>query len=684
MGGIKQELKETSSKLAVSETHLQQSKEALKVAETELSAAEAVVTEQTCAESSLTAQGSRLQKEVEYQRNDRNLLLEKVASLKEAEVKRTKDTSVFVGTIVTGSDGLCEQIAGMLSKSHEDSKMLCGGVDDMLSRGRDTCITLQDSIDQALKALVGNAETAKDDMIKDCADLKNHLKSTDTALEDTLQGLRRQLSDWLGEVDEAMTASLQQNELQKVAAVQLAQDVRTRSDALIASATAFQADQSAKSEQVAKTVDALQSSVLQGLEAYATQAQQDARTADEAMAAQAAAMQEQVSSMLQALLATSTANRTRTEESAKAHVQSTTDLVCINTAAVKEANGAMTDGAANHVAALTSACCGDLAATKEALEGEKGSIAAYREASGALVATVSSDVAGKRAHMNDTVTTVVKEAGESIESASSRADSAATAAAKVLTDVRSASQSMTASSSDALTAFTTYMDGQGTEVCADVKTHFSDVRIFLGSQAEGVQTLSQSSSAFRTKMEQSGSTTTGSTPIKIEQRTYDRNGDILAALSATRAHDIIKEEARAGQWEQPDTRPVAMGALESPQGPVPPSPRESAALELSASTSTSSPISARREGTGSEKEENEEDAAELITPPPAPTSTSSKASSVSSTSTTIRDENACPNPPPASGSSTSIGSRSRASSKLGTIPKPSGLTKTASTKRPVR
>jgi len=670
VGGIKQELKETSTKLAVTETNLVQSKEALEVAETELTATEAVVTEQTNTEGNLTIQGSKLQKEVGYQRSDRAQLLAKVSTLKEGEVKRRQETDNFVSSILNSTGALCSEMDSMVQKSEEDSAKLCGGVDEMLSKGRNTCVTLQGSIDTALSTLVKNAQGAKDDMTQDCEDLKTHLKGTSSTLEGTLQGLRGQLSDWLGEVDSAMQASLEKNELQKQVTTQLAQDVKQRSEAMCGLASSYLEQQQKQSAQVEKTVDSLQENVLSALEAYSQQVQQEAKTQNDAVVAQAQAMQEKMDSMISDLLATSSANKESQIKAAQAHVASAGKIVTDSSAAVKKAGQTMTAGAKSHTEALSSTATQGTDSTVDALQGKENSLQVHLEAATGLVKGVSAAVEGQRTHMNDTVASVVAEAGKSIGSASSRADSAALAAAKVLSDTQNATQEMRSSSSSSLKSFTSYMDGQGTEVCSQVKQHFTEVRTFLSSQKTGLTGVSEANTTFRSDMENCATKTTGNTPQKIEKTVYDSEGDVLAVLDSTRAHEMIKVESKSGDWAppQPGSRTVS------------PAPFE---LEEAASTATSpssSSISSREEA----QEENSAVEAEVsvgesqgpeVGPPPAPGSKTSSAS----VSPISSDENQCPNPPQTQTS------RSRASSmKLGTIQSSKSATGSGSVRAPIK
>lgn len=145
--------------------------------------------------------GYEIQDDLKARHVDLEKLVDKVEKLSEQETKRLETVHKFVDDLSRTNLALLDEISAFSSDSNEHSTKLCQGVDQIIYRGKDTCSSLKESIDKALKVLFGDAEAARDSMTQSCSNLKVHLQGTNSNVEKTLRSLEKELSNWLGEAD---------------------------------------------------------------------------------------------------------------------------------------------------------------------------------------------------------------------------------------------------------------------------------------------------------------------------------------------------------------------------------------------------------------------------------------------------------------------------------------------------
>jgi len=285
------QLHSTTAQLGAATASLQVAEASLHTAQVELGAAEAVIGEQTATEGALTRQGGELQSEVALRRNERDALLGKVDRLVNQERERLNSAQRFVGAVSTGKRELLTGVSDMLSQNQQHSAELCDGVMLMLRKGKDTCASLKGSIDSALSVLVQDAETAKHGMADSCVGLQQHLRGTNTALAQALQGMREQLSQWLGEVDEGIKAAVVQLEEQEQHVADMTALVGQQADGLAALAQDFAAEQAKTSAQSLEATRAFEQELGARLEQHQQKVEASAERARESVAIKAAAME---------------------------------------------------------------------------------------------------------------------------------------------------------------------------------------------------------------------------------------------------------------------------------------------------------------------------------------------------------------------------------------------------------
>ena len=236
-------------------------------------------------------------------------------------------------------------------------------------------------------------------------------------------------------------------------------------------------------------------------------------------------------------------------------------------AAASTQQKATTDIANAHADALRSTAIAGRAAASEATE----QTAVARQAAVAGLGLISTAVEGKRAQLNDTVSSVCAEAETAIEAGCGSVQRTSEAASAILVQVRAAAEGMNASASTAMRGFEAFLDTKGADVCAGVGSHFAVLGEHLAAQADGLEKLGAQVEAFGNEAAEAVVQPTGTTPKKVA--TYAA----LAELVATRPHNVIRDEARTGK--------VSAGASASAPAAEEPLPAAPAALEADGSSS---------------------------------------------------------------------------------------------------
>ena len=202
--GAKEQLEGVRADLEAITDKFTQTKSALETTEIELKATEAVVGEQTITEAELHEQGQYLTAEAESRRGDIGHLLSKVDRFVAIEQKRGTQTETMLALIGDTKSKMDAGIQQFLSSSDEKRTELESGLELLLARSRDTCMTLNGAIEVALGTLIGDATAAKTTMTESCDQLSVHLTSSNESVTATLKKAQTELSTWLSEACKAI------------------------------------------------------------------------------------------------------------------------------------------------------------------------------------------------------------------------------------------------------------------------------------------------------------------------------------------------------------------------------------------------------------------------------------------------------------------------------------------------
>ena len=199
-------LEQKSSELDSVTRDLEQTAEKLSYTEMELEASEAVVIEQSVTEADLTTMGSSLMEIVSSHRDDISHLQDKVQRHCDMEIQRVTQADCFQSEVIQLQSSLVNEVTAMKEKTSLSTTEMCGNVDNLLRRGKETCSSLQMAIDGALGTLTSDAETARGKMIDSCSSLEIDLQAMGTDTSTHLSGLKADLSAWLADLDTGLTS----------------------------------------------------------------------------------------------------------------------------------------------------------------------------------------------------------------------------------------------------------------------------------------------------------------------------------------------------------------------------------------------------------------------------------------------------------------------------------------------
>ena len=287
----KQQLTVVAAELDEARVTLDEAKETVTGAYVELSATEAVVSEQLQTESKLLQQGQSLQKDLSHAQNDVNRLLDKVQRAAQSEEQKLRETQQFVSQLTASSQQLSNQVQGLSQRSTQHAETLNGGVAQMLQQGRSTCSSLQNAISAALTTMIGDAESARDEMTASCSDLKTHLHNSNSHLETTLRSLQGQLSEWLGEVDNSMRHAQEQLAAQDKQIAVASATITQHCLQLQNLSCNFLLQQQSLRDQSLLQAEQLQAELKAQFDSYQHQAQESSSEASVMLKSQAAAME---------------------------------------------------------------------------------------------------------------------------------------------------------------------------------------------------------------------------------------------------------------------------------------------------------------------------------------------------------------------------------------------------------
>ena len=534
LDAAEKELDGVNSQLGVVRAELIDTQENLKEVTVELSATEAVVEEQVLTEEALSAEAMELQTELVTRRGDMDNLLGKVDRLVAMEKERVKAAENFSAELNMNCSSLLSIVTRVTDRNTSESSELCEGVAGMLTKGRDTCATLKDSIQGALSTLIGDATVAKDTMSSSCDGLKVHLQGTDRHVSDTLLGIQQQLSSWLSQVDKSMAEAQRELSAQREQLAGFTSTITEHAATFATVSEKFAASQKALSSKSSETASALRCELVDQLGKFNKAEEERAVSTAEALQTQANHMQSTMSTLIQNMLqaslaavSASTASTQSFSESMTMTVNSGVDTIKASIESI-DADVSSSYGELAKMSAHTSAShCENVAS---AVRGNEGA--------DRMLAGVSGDVAHKKELLDSTVHNLISAVNSSITQGCEVVDSTAATADSILRDVTRATEAMRNSAYESIDSFTCFMDGQGQQLSTDLSNHFTALTDSLKKQTETLGEIEQQLDGYSTDARTTVVKPTGTTPRKV---VFPE----LATLSSTREHEIIKMEAKA-------------------------------------------------------------------------------------------------------------------------------------------
>jgi kinesin family member 11 len=177
--------------------------------EVELQGSNAIIDEQVANEEHLHTIGQDFVTEINVQRNDRDILLSKLDTMKSLEKNNVSTTEKYVSNFVAKSDIFANKVDNMLRENGDKHKLLEQGVSTLLIKGQQCSLKIKESIDEALSVLTTDADEAKQKMKTQCEGLSSELNNANEMVKENLMSLSTDLSTWLNELNTKMSSSME-------------------------------------------------------------------------------------------------------------------------------------------------------------------------------------------------------------------------------------------------------------------------------------------------------------------------------------------------------------------------------------------------------------------------------------------------------------------------------------------
>lgn len=531
----------TKAELGIVSQSLTETQVSLEEVKIELKASDAVIGEQVQTETKLQEQGSQLQQEVSSRREDVDKLLSKIDRIASNEQVRSLETQKFISSVAEENKNLLDGIETMISISNDQSKLLCSGVAVMLKKGRDTCSTLQTSINGALSTLIDDAKTANSKMTSSCEGLESHLNVTNKNLGETLQNLQIQLSSWIGEVDSSMKQIQIHLDSQQKQYETLSNDIIVQLGSSTEVSASFAKLHEELSAEAAEKIVSLKKETKDCILAFEAESKERTEVASKALNEQAGVLQETMAKMMQDMLQKSLSALADNSTATTKFCQSIDTVNENRLSALEKLNSNISSKTIEIVADLqnkANASASNTTASINELKENKNNIEN-------MVSSINDTVGDKRRILDQTVNSLVEKVNTAIVDGCGVVHEISEVASSTLKDVVTATETMNTSSSDAVNSFVKFMDNEGETVCSKLGECFSELESNLSTEKSRINDIEVSVKNYTDAMDGMTLKPTGQTPKK-----QVFSDSVLAKLSVTRSHEIIRTEIKRKQTSE--------------------------------------------------------------------------------------------------------------------------------------
>ncbi len=548
VGQVEKELEKTSAELKSTTHLLEQTQADLEAKAVQLTASDAVISEQESTESTLLSYGTELQNEVKLQRSDRTKLFAKLEKLALSNAHQAARTDKYVQDVVASTTTLCKDVTQMLSSNDAEATKMCCGVDEMLSRGRETCTSLNHAISQAVDQLIQRAES-NTAVSASLDEIKLHLASTNTEVAKSLQTMQHQLSAWLGDVNNSMlaTRNVLNNQREKLNATQRAiEQSALRMNEL---SNVFKSHHAQASEQFETGTKALQVLIVATFDEQEKLLDASAAHVKQDISSKVQAMQSTMTAMLNELLTSSVQNTDSWNKNVKMAGQIAKGSLGDKVTEVVAVNAAAFDLTQHYIADMNALS----ASTVNKAIADFASIDVDHQEVVSHVVGVSEAVNEKQIALDSTIASVVDYTNKSVAHVTQTVGNTSETVTALISDIKRDSHAMQTTTATSINNFTTYMNSQGENVRLAVGEHCQGLGEFLQTTLISIGDVEGQTTSFVNEIQDFTVPVSGGTPTKVILFSNQR---VLENLTQTRDHAIIRSESQAGIWTLPQKESV--------------------------------------------------------------------------------------------------------------------------------
>ena len=539
------ELKATALRLVKAEANVVRLTEDVAEAQMEQRASEAIVGEQCATETELTSAASTLGSELSKRRADVNTLLAKVHTLVTARAKSEALVSAFCAETINGQDRTRQELTQMRAKYAGESKAISDGVDVLLAKGRETCEVLNTSVGVALKSLMTDVQAANGIVSIACEKSRAFLGDADSQVVKSLSTVQHDLSVWLGEVSDHMQKSRDALQSQSDIIAEITTGINNgtaKTKKLHETFVDTEATHVKELNQSLKDMSDEMDAVMKSWEKAEQKSYSQVQGMNKTMQTLAQQLMEAAQEQQANLDVMQRDANQRREHVCSGMTQKVATLAERTAAHHKDVTVTFADDATRHADSFAAS----------ALEGIKGA-AHEGESVSNEIEYVRGAVGDRRNGLDASVGAIVKDVHAAIEKSTEEVNEAERAVEAMLTCVSSSSDDVTSKTSSATGTFTTYMAGSGRDLCTAVAGVADVVDAHLSERETAANEVDAAAALFKDHFSASRVPPTGGTPTKTAF-------PALLSLPATRAHEDIKREVRAGTYSAPTGASTAVQA----------------------------------------------------------------------------------------------------------------------------
>jgi kinesin family protein 11 len=509
-------------------------KDELSTTYVELKATEAVVGEQVVTEKELSRLGHSLERNITEKSHEIEILLKKIQTMESSDQQKMLCSTSFTSKLMKSTNQLLSSLQMLSTQNVSSSNILNNGIATMLTKGKDTCSSLQSALDKAIDILLHDTTIAKDEMITSCTQLTSHVQENKASICSQLQQVQKELSTWLSSTQSTMQVMQEQLSKQHTQMSLIQTTLQDHQSMVQKESEAFLGQQHALTKQFQADIVSFKEKLMTYQQSFFSEMDESMLVQQKTLQSKAKNIESTITTLLQDLLTVNSeifsSQKSKMvqyqQEQQTVVTNATTSLLGLQTKSQQQEDSyhqLMLQKMSEHSKSLVTSM----------QQMQSGISVPIKTIQDNLVPSVGLKRKGYEENMENVqgnISSLTNHTIEQIGKTSSMAES-------VLTKVHTASTAMNQSMHNDVDKFVVYMQQEGEQVYSVVKSHFSDLEKANVTHEKDIVTMQQNTTTYVTEYPSYEVKPTGHTPKKCK---------VLPPVSytSTRGHEYIKYDCR--------------------------------------------------------------------------------------------------------------------------------------------